>query len=532
MALNYQEKNGILYAKDSGTSYRDGDAVRKKDVVYLGRVIDKEKGVFFNRERGVFHYDENTHQFSEADPGYLELLLSDKKENRKKRKPNKKALILDFGDAFFIDELLKSMKYNQVLDSIDCYNRDTLYSILLYYIITDSANSHAKTWWEGSYASILYPKAELDSRRISEFIKSLGEEERQREFFTGHLNWLKENISSDPAILIDSTGLPNSIHFPLAGISNHNGKISREVRMTTVVQRDSGFPMLYRLAPGNVVDVSTLTRTVITLSMYGVNTDMAILDAGYYSDENIDQLYDAGIDFITRLPEKNKKTYEAVKEKCLPDLMKAENLVNFNGRFVYIKSCEVMIGSAKNHKAYAYLGYDVDRANDEVHKAIEKAADNNTSIVDMHKKIKDSGLFIIISSLPFKDEEMLPAYYVRQLAEQYFDVGKGISRLIPLRVHSEESVKGHLMLSQMAATVNVYIQKKMKKYYENREDILISLRNQKCDVYETKIVTHEGVRSANEYYSKFNIECPQYIERKKGILIPHNTISSVFRNQG
>ena len=156
----------------------------------------------------------------------------------------------------------------------------------------------------------------MDSRRISEYLEKLGQESRQREFFAGHISWLKTNICDDPAILIDSTGLPNSIHFPLAGISNHNGKISREVRMTTVVQRDSGFPMFYRLAPGNIVDVSTLTRTVITLSLYGVKTDMAILDAGYYSDANVDQLYEADIEFITRLPEKNRSTYDEVKEKC------------------------------------------------------------------------------------------------------------------------------------------------------------------------------------------------------------------------
>ena len=102
--------------------------------------------------------------------------------------------------------------------------------------------------------------------------------------------------------------------------------------------------------------------------------------------------------------------------------------------------------------------------------------------------------------------------------------------MIPLRVHSEESVKGHLMLSQMAATVNVYIQKKMKKYYENREDILVSLRNQKCEVFETKIVTHEGVRSANEYYSKFGIECPAYLQRRNGKLIPRYTVADALKD--
>ena len=529
MALNYQVKDGIVYAKDPGISVREGSKVRKKGAVYLGRVIDKEKNIFYNRNRGVFRYDEETRTFHEEDPAYLELLLSDKKEHRKKG-TGTKGLILDFGDVFFIESLIRQTGYDSVIDQVCIEDKDTLLSLLLYYIITDNANSHALSWWEGSYASILYPNAQMDSRRISELLKELGKEERQREFFKAHLTWLKEKICDDPAILIDSTGLPNSIHFPLAGISNHNGKISREVRMTTVVQRDSGFPMIYRLAPGNIVDVSTLTRTVITLSIYGVRTDMAILDAGYYSDSNTDQLYEAGIDFITRLPEKNSKTYDEVKEKCMPALMREENLVSFNGRYVYLKSCEIKIGSEKNHIAYAYLGYDVDRANDEVHKAIEKAAERNTTVRDMHKKIKESGLFIIISTLPFKDEEILPAYYVRQLAEQYFDIGKGISRMIPLRVHSEESVKGHLMLSQMAATVNVYIQKKMKKYYENREDILVSLRNQKCEVFETKIVTHEGVRSANEYYSKFGIECPAYLPRRNGKLIPRYTVADALKD--
>jgi len=211
--------------------------------------------------------------------------------------------------------------------------------------------------------------------------------------------------------------------------------------------------------------------------------------------------------------------------------MKQENLVEYNSRYVYLNSCEVRIGAKKDHIAYAYLGYDVDRGNDEIYKAIEKAPDHKTTLEDMHRKIQDSGLFITISALPFRNEEILPAYYVRQLAEQYLDIGKGISRMIPLRVHSEESVKGHLMLSQMAATINVYIQRKMKKYYENREDNLTALRNQKCEVVGTRIVTREGVRNVNEYYRKFKIDCPEFIQRKDGQLFPKYAVSDVFKNE-
>ena len=49
MEINYQFKNGNEYAKVPGTSYRDNGKVRKKGVIYLGRVIDKEHHIFCNR---------------------------------------------------------------------------------------------------------------------------------------------------------------------------------------------------------------------------------------------------------------------------------------------------------------------------------------------------------------------------------------------------------------------------------------------------------------------------------------------------
>lgn len=61
---------------------------------------------------------------------------------------------------------------------------------------------------------------------------------------------------------------------------------------------------------------------------------------------------------------------------------------------------------------------------------------------EMHQLFEASGLFVIISSLPHEAEEILMVYYTRQLVERYFDVSKGISRLIPLRVHTEQRISG------------------------------------------------------------------------------------------
>ena len=45
MEINYQFKNGNEYAKVPGTSYRDNGKVRKKGVIYLGRVVNKVSSI-------------------------------------------------------------------------------------------------------------------------------------------------------------------------------------------------------------------------------------------------------------------------------------------------------------------------------------------------------------------------------------------------------------------------------------------------------------------------------------------------------
>jgi hypothetical protein len=86
---------------------------------------------------------------------------------------------------------------------------------------------YAGDWWEGSYANILYPKANLTSQRISDFLADIGDEGCFRGFFSKYMPYLGKQVSQGANILIDSTGLPNSIRFPLTAISNHNGEISQ-----------------------------------------------------------------------------------------------------------------------------------------------------------------------------------------------------------------------------------------------------------------------------------------------------------------
>ena len=518
--LSFQTKGNYKYAKVPGISYRENGKIRKKGTIYLGRVIDEKNFIFFSKDRGVFKFDPVNNLFLDAPENYTGQLKNDQRK--------KPTLILDFGDSYFLSQLIRNIKYDEVIEAIGYKNSDTIYSMIMFYILTNYSCMHCNTWYEGNFAKILYPNADLHSQRISEFLKFLGREDVRQKFFRAHIEWLKKNICNDPAIVIDSTGLPNDIDIELPNVSNHNGKIRNEVRMVSAVQRDSGYPLIFRAIPGNINDVSTLSTTITTLGEYSVNTDFTLLDAGYVSDKNIDELYEANIDFVARLPEKLKNLHKSIVESGISDLKTSNNLIEFMGRFVYVKEVECRVGTKQN-TAYAFLCYDVAAASDENYKTIANAKKLSKKKLkekhsDFHKIFETSGIFIILSSLPFKREEILNVYYNRLIVEQYFDLGKGLSRLIPLRVHSEDRVLGHLLLCQIAATINLYVQKTLEQSYNNSVELYLGLRNQKCTVYSTRIITNEAQSSATILYDKFKIKYPNYFDKQGDKLQAHSSL--------
>ena len=101
---------------------------------------------------------------------------------------------------------------------------DSVFSLLFFYILSNCSNRLCQSWREGSFARILFPDARLSSQRISDILALLSEEYPCSELFKFYLKLFKEGLEVDGTnVLIDSTGLPDSIHFPLTAISNHNG---------------------------------------------------------------------------------------------------------------------------------------------------------------------------------------------------------------------------------------------------------------------------------------------------------------------
>ena len=195
-------------------------------------------------------------------------------------------------------------------------------------------------------------------------------------------------------------------------------------------------------------------------------------DSGYCSHKNIKELLEKEVEFVTRMGE-DWAEYKALKAKHASTLQSEYTIVEYKGRYVYVKQVPITLDGKE---VYAYLCYDVDRAGDECHKAMKRSkkkaresAKKKPTPKEMHEIFQNAGFFILLSSLPYKSEDIIEVYYIRQAIEQFFDLMKGLAKLAPLRIHGEEAMYGHLLMSFISSVISTHIQNETDEANERHD---------------------------------------------------------------
>lgn len=508
MFIAYRKVRGIVYAY-LDRSYRDENKNVKKEMTSLGRVLDKERNIFRSRERGVFTYDIKTGKYGAPPEDFVDRTVDRRRKKKAVKEGQAERKILNFGDTYFLNGMLERSGLINCIKAMETPYQELFITMIFHYILRHESNVHAETWYEGNYVSELFPKANPTSQRISEMMKSVGSEECCRKFYDAYFEFCGALAPESLNILIDSTGLPNSIHFPLTAVSNHNGQISEEVRLIYVTDQRTGLPVYMRYIPGNVVDVSTLKITVAELQEHGVKVRCALLDAGYCSHENLRSLLESNIGFITRLRE-NMSLYKQVYQEHFSTLKNPKHLVKFNNRALYIKRVAC---NYEGRTVYVYLCRDLYRQVIEQGKALDIfLASKDDQLGERFAANEDRfGVFMIISSVDIDEKNILDTYYTRQQIEQMFDISKNYCKLLPLAVHSEDTFRGHLMICFIASILVMIIMNKLKAGRQKMTvtRALVALENVKCKVFDTAIIAQEFAKKSADALKLCEIPLPE-----------------------
>lgn len=462
--IRYQKFGNKEYAYEITAYWDKKKKVCRQKSKYLGAVVDKKKKLFEKKS------------------------LMAKPEN----------LIVDFGDTYAVHQVLKETGFNQMLEDAFTDFSEELLALVHYRLCYGAAMMYAQRWFEGSYSRLQFKTANLSSQRISEMLDQLGDERQQRLFFKRYLQTFS---GSKNGIIIDATSLPNQIHMPMTEWGRSGEEIDKQVRFLLVVDKQTSAPMYFRILPGNIIDVSTLKNTIDELQKYGIKDTFIYSDAGFFSEDNILDMYQNNINFLTRLPA-TRTIYRDLILNEVKGLESAEYGVRYGKRGLLVKQKKIVLFG---HRAFAYIILDPKRKGKEMDRLLVENIDEKDQNKDaLEYEILRRGVMILISSFDIPRADVVPMYYVRQTAEMLFGFSKDDLGILPLRVHNEARMQGFLLLQFLSLVAFTQIKNKLGNEY-TVEDALLTLRNLKAKVFDADLIVGELTREQKEITKKLGV---------------------------
>jgi hypothetical protein len=155
---------------------------------------------------------------------------------------------------------------------------------------------------------------------------------------------------------------------------------------------------------------------------------------------------------------------------------------------------------------------DVRQAFDEENHLLLKYRDDPEKLKKLSEKLPFVGKFILLSSDNYEMSEIMPLYYTRQAIEEVFDISKNFADLLPLRAHSEETIRGRLLISFITTILYSIISNNLANTKLSATNIFYHLHNWLIKIYETVKILEEPTKVQKESYQLLNIDYPFEVE--------------------
>jgi transposase len=261
---------------------------------------------------------------------------------------------------------------------------------------------------------------------------------------------------------------------------------------------DLGIPVMYDLYPGSIADVSTLKNTVRKIKAQGVRNCTMIMDRGFFSTDNIEEMVSADLSFIIPPTSTLKNVKEAISaiHSSIDD---PEHLKLYEKEPLFVMPVSIDVGENKL-SGYAY--YDQKREQQERStfykrlydlmevlksknlrpwmnpgevfratakrdaKFIEWSAIDGRFQVSLRKNavsqaINKMGKFILLYRGDFSWVECLSLYRSKDVVEKGFDVLKNDIDLMPANLRTNSSLRGYLFIAFIALILRMKLMRLM-----------------------------------------------------------------------
>lgn len=362
---------------------------------------------------------------------------------------------------------------------------------LAYYIChSGTALSHCASWAKDHKVPA---GSELSSQNISRLLQRIDENMKNQ-----FLSVWSSRFSDDEMLCYDITSISShaqAMDFVRYGYNRDHEKLP-QVNLAMLYGQQSRLPVYYRQLPGNISDVSTLKKTINLLDYAGLKKLCFIMDMGFYSQANLDALYEQKYNFLLAAPA-TRNWISALIDEQWGALNSPEAFRQDGDGSLYVTS---RLEKWNGHRCYVHLFYNEARkaqANDEFmlrlaqYKELLETEGSNTSRQEFYDhfltvsetpkrgiKVKydeeavqkyrqrHSGVFVLLSNCIKEPMVALASYREKDVIEKSFDDLKNEEDCKRLRVHSDRNADSKLFLAFLALIIRSFIANKVR---QNRE---------------------------------------------------------------
>lgn len=524
--------------------------------------INKKTGVTYAYE-SIAYWDKEKKQsrakrrcIGKVDPQTQQIISTRKRQlpeagrNHKRGPvPNTRTKRSFYGATYLFDRIGEDTGVTEDLKTCFPENYRQILSIAYYLILEDRNPLSRFDRWAAVH---WHPYRErISSQRSSELFASLSDEARQRFF-----NLQAKRRVEKEYLAYDSTSVSSyskSLRQVRYG-KNKDHEHLPQINLSLLFGQQSRLPFYYRKLAGNIPDVKTLKKLLADINTLGYEKIKVVLDRGFFSAANINELYRHHIKFLiaAKLSLKLVQTHL----DALRDTMRSWNHYSQDYQLYmyclpvtwdYVQDRPYKGDTIKSdRRMYLHLYYSPERALEDEMAFNSRLADlqaelesgqrhpdhekqyakyfevkstpvRGTKVVAREEALagakRNYGYFALLSNETKEAHEALEIYRNKDLVEKAFDNLKERLNLRRPAVSSEQSLDGKLFVQFIALIFLSYITRKMQenKLFKNHtlQEVLDEFDIIECfEVPGQRLQVGETTKRQIELYATLGVMPP------------------------
>jgi hypothetical protein len=403
------------------------------------------------------------------------------------------------GPSIVLDTITEQLGLEQLLRSCFPQEHQQIQAMAYYLAIQGGPLSYCGAWCKNHVPSVEC----LTSQRISEILSAISIDKKQT-FFTKWMN----KVLEDDYLCYDITSISSYSELNEYIKYGHNRDLDKlpQLNLAILFGQKGRLPVYFQRTPGNIADVTTLHNLLKTFKALEIKRLHYVMDKGFYSKKNIDDLLVARDRFTLSIPLKNKWVQHAIDD-IYGVIHGPQGYQKLDNEILYVHSRLYPWGDDKR-RCYLHLYYNahtravaVDQFTEELVEYKRELESGN--LINAHQDAYDT--FFVIKTTPkrgtlasynnqavsqyinryagfqalltnsIKDPvESLQIYRDKDVVEKCFDDLKNQLDMKRLRMHSSATVDGRLFVQFIALIYMSALRKEMRqsgliKHYTVRE---------------------------------------------------------------